>query len=46
MCHRTDFEADLWPETRDFFGGLIYNVFGWLSDLSWLPNISAKQMVC
>ena len=19
--HRTDFEADLWPEIRDFFGG-------------------------
>ena len=22
LCHRTDFEADLWPETGDFYLGL------------------------
>ena len=28
-CHRTDFEADLWPETRDFFWPNPLFLCGW-----------------
>ena len=39
--HRTNFEADLWPETGDFFGGLIYSLW-----LNWTLPLCAYSSQC
>ena len=34
MRHRTNFEADRWPETGDFFGGALNKLFPkWIVDM-------------